>query len=232
MPFAAASSPEKVRPKDPGAARSGGRAPYSLVLLAHLHARAMLVVFPRAPGHPFEPEDLGRYWPSSPTAPKLLARQQGPRRCLPGHRYAASNRAGLRCVVSPCPRLRPCRVRSRGGWDTPLGGVRVSETATSVGLAIFVYYPLPGCAPRARKYRAAGSAHKSAPKVCNRGFGRRMPEASACCRASDSCVLQRGRSPRSDPAGLHADSADANLWAARTDPQTRAPSLRCVHAAL
>ena len=106
----------------------------------------------------------------NPATAKLLARQQGPRHCLLGHRYAASNRAGLRCVVSPCPRLRPRRARSRGGWDTPLGGVRVSETATIVKLAIFVYYLQPDCAPRARKYRATGSAYKSAPKLCSRGI--------------------------------------------------------------
>ena len=93
---------------------------------------------------------------SSPAAAKLLARQQGPRHCLLGHRYAASNRAGLRCVVSSCPRLRPRRARSRGGWDTPLGGVRVSETATSVGLAIFVYYPRPDCAPRPLQISSGG----------------------------------------------------------------------------
>ena len=111
-----------------------------------------------------------RYRPPSPAAAKLLALQQGPRHCLLGHRYAASNRAGLRCVVSPCPRPHLRRGCSRGGWDTPLGGVRVSKTATIVRLAIFVYYLQPDCAPRARKYRATGSAYKSAPKLCSRGI--------------------------------------------------------------
>ena len=50
---------------------------------------------PASTEHPFEPESLGRYRSPSPAAAKLLARQQGPRRCLPGHRYTASNRAGL-----------------------------------------------------------------------------------------------------------------------------------------
>ena len=97
-----------------------------------------------------------RYRSPSPAAAKLLVRQQGPRRCLQGHHYAASNRAGLRCVVSPCPRPRPRGARSRGGWAHRLGGARVSETATSVGLAIFVYYPPSGCPPRPLQIPSGG----------------------------------------------------------------------------
>ena len=37
---------------DPDTARPERRAPCSLMFLAHLHARAMLVVFPRAPSTP------------------------------------------------------------------------------------------------------------------------------------------------------------------------------------
>ena len=139
MPFAAASSPEKVRPKDPGAARSGGRAPCSLVLLADLHARAMLVVFPRASGHPFEPGSPATVPILKPGCCKAPGPPERLQHCLLGHHYAASNRAELRCVVSPCPRLRPRRVHSRSGWDTPLGEVYVSKTATIVRLVIFVY---------------------------------------------------------------------------------------------
>ena len=106
---------------DPDAARPERRTPRNLMLLARLHARAMLVVFPRAPGHPFEPKSLRRHRSPSPAAAKLLARQQGPWHCILGHRYAASNRAGLRCVVSPCPRPRPRGARSRGGWARRLG---------------------------------------------------------------------------------------------------------------
>ena len=43
---------------DPNAARPERRAPRGLMFLARLHTQAMLVVFPRAPGHPFEPEGL------------------------------------------------------------------------------------------------------------------------------------------------------------------------------
>ena len=111
---------------------------------------------PASTEHPFELAGLGRYRSPSPAAAKLLARQQGPRHYLLGHHYAASNRAGLGCAVSPCPRPHPRRACSRGGWARRLGGVRVSETATIVKLAIFVYYPRPGCAPRPLQIPSGG----------------------------------------------------------------------------
>ena len=52
---------------------------------------------------------------ASPAAAKLLVRQQGPWHCILGHRYAASNRVGLRCAVSPCLRPRLRGACSRGG---------------------------------------------------------------------------------------------------------------------
>ena len=134
-----------------------------------------------------------RYRPPNPAAAKLLARQQRPRHYLLGHHYAASNRAGLGYVVSPCPRLRPRRARSRGGWDTPLGGVRVSETATIVKLAIFVYYLQPDCAPRPLQIPSGGISTQECPKSLQPGrLGVRCwrpvlaagHPAAACCRGA------------------------------------------------
>ena len=75
--------------------------------------------------------------------------------------------------------------------------------------------------------------HTRAPQKPAAGtFGRRTPKASACCRAPDSRVLQRGRNPGADPTGLRADSMNAKPCTAGTELQTQAPSLQCAHAVL
>ena len=94
---------------------------------------------PASTEHPFEPESLA---PVPIPKPGCCKAPDPPARTptLPtGSPLRSQQSAGLRCVVSPCPRLRPRGARSRGRWDTPLGGGCVYETATSVGLVIFVY---------------------------------------------------------------------------------------------
>ena len=90
----------------------------------------------RAPLRAGEPGTVLAPKPDRPKVPGPPARTPA----LPaGPPLRSQQSAGLRCVVSPCPRLRPRGARSRSRWDTPLGGVCVYETATSVGLVIFVY---------------------------------------------------------------------------------------------
>ena len=70
---------------------------------------------------------------------------------------------------------------------TKLGGARVSETATSVGLAIFVYYPPSDCAPRPLQIPSYGISTQERLKSLQPGV---WPSD-----AGGECLLQGARQP-------------------------------------
>ena len=174
----------------------------------HLHARAMLVVFPRAPGHPFEPEGLGQYWPSSPTAPKLLARQQDPcAACRAAATQPVIRRTTVRSIAlpqaAPSQGSQSWRVGTQARGSSRLRDCNKCRTG-NLRLLSPVWLSPEASADTERRDQHTRAPQKSA--AGGLAVGRRRRVLAAGCPTAACC--RRSHNPGADPAGLRADSVN------------------------